>query len=240
MENEFEYSSEVGEFRQRVETYVGNDKADEVKDVYRFILNKIGAGKPRAILDVGCATGDLLAALKEAYPRSRLTGLDKEIQLLEVARKRTVLDDVQLIQGDALTEKLGKFDLVTCLGVMGIFDQFEPLLENLLANTVSGGRVFVQALLNPDDIDVRVIYRDKKNGLDWMRGFNIFSRKQVATWAVKQGVEVLFHDFYMNSQLQKRPELPHRAYTIDLADGTRRTTNGLCLLLPETVMEMRV
>jgi hypothetical protein len=94
--------------------------------------------------------------------------------------------------------------------------------------------------LNPDDIDVRIAYRDHRNQLDWMRGFNIFSRERVARWLSSRGLACRFVDFHMTASLPRREALPHRAHTIDLADGTRRTTNGLCLLLPETLLEIRV
>lgn len=195
---------------------------------------------PGSFLDVGCATGDLLAFLKRHFPQAVLTGVDIEPHLIEAAKARPELSQAQLLVGDGLTTVLGKFDVVTSFGTLGIFDSFEPLLNNLVANTATSGRIFVQALLNPDDIDVRIAYRDNLNGLDWMRGFNIFSRKQVQLWCEQRGLQVSFSDFRMTTHLPKRESLPHRAFTVDLADGLRRTTNGLCLLLPETLMEIVV
>ncbi|MDP3871361.1 MAG: class I SAM-dependent methyltransferase [Methyloversatilis sp.] len=212
------------------------------KDVFRFLKQAIRAQglSPMRFLDVGCATGDLLAFLGNNYPDAQLAGIDVDARLIDVARRRTELSKAQLRVADGLTARLGKFDVVTSFGTLGIFDAFEPLLENLVANTSPGGHVYVQALLNPDDIDVRIAYRDNLNGLDWMRGFNIFSRAQVSRWAASRGLKTRFSDFRMTSFLAKRELLPHRAYSLDLADGTRRTTNGLCLLLPETLMELHV
>jgi SAM-dependent methyltransferase len=233
---------EIPAFRQRPETYLGADSATTNKDIYHFLWRNMQDGnfQPSTAFDVGCATGDLLAFLKSKLPAARLSGLDLAPELIAVARQRPELADAALSVGDALSERLGRFELVLCFGVMGIFDGFEPLLDNLIANTAPGGRIYLQALLNPDDIDVRIAYRDNLNGKDWMRGFNIFSRVRVADWCRRRGLAARFHDFHMTSELAKRPHLPHRAYTIDLADGIRRTANGLCLLLPETLLEMHV
>jgi SAM-dependent methyltransferase len=233
---------QIPEFHQRLETYIGDEKAAVEKDVYRFFWNKIVGSKflPKSVLDVGCATGDLLAFLNSRQPTATLTGLDLEPTLIAAARKRPELQSAELVTGDALTSLVGKFDLVTCFGMLGVFDEFEALLENLVANTAKGGRLYIQALLNPDDIDVRIAYRDNLNAKDWMRGFNIFSRERVRDWCNESGLTVQFYEFQMTSDLPRRPHLPHRAYTMDLEDGSRRTSNGLCLLLPETLMEIHV
>lgn len=233
---------DIPEFRQRLETYLGDDKATEVKDIYKFLLSHLveHAHAPETILDVGCATGDLLCFLSRALPHARLAGMDLEPDLVACAAKRPELADAEILVGDVMTSHMGQFDLVCFFGVLGIFDQFEPVLERLVAQVKPGGSLYVQALLNPDDIDVRIAYRDHLNAQDWMRGFNIFSRARIAAWCKSQGLTVTFSDFHMSSTLEKRPNLPHRAHTLDLADGTRRTTNGLCLLLPETLMHIRV
>ncbi len=235
-------SFSIPEFAQRLDTYVGESRASADKDIFHFFLEALLADgfSPQSLLDVGCATGDLLAFVARNMNSMKLTGMDIDETLIHFARKREDLSRVSLVVGNGLTLQVGRFDVVTSFGTLGIFDAFEPLFENLLANTVAGGRVYVQALLNPDDIDVRIAYRDHVNGLDWMRGFNIFSRQQVERWAVARGLQVRFLDFRMKANLQKREQFPHRAHTLDLADGTRRTTNGLCLLLPETLMELRV
>lgn len=232
----------IPEFQQRLETYLGENSAEPQKDIFSFLNQMMQADglSPEHVLDVGCATGDLLAFLGRQYPNALLVGIDIDTKLIDAAKLRPELSKAQLLVGDGLKTVAGKFDVVTSFGTLGIFDSFEPLLENLVANTAPGGRVYVQALLNPDDIDVRIAYRDNLNGLDWMRGFNIFSRAQVDRWATRHGLKARFVDFRMTSYLPKRESLPHRAHSIDLADGTRRTTNGLCLLLPETLMEIYV
>lgn len=230
-------------FRQRLETYIGTNKAETIKDVYRFLQDRMedaDLATPRSICDIGCATGDLLAFLGQVFPDADLVGVDIEPTLIESAKAEPTLQHAKFLIDDALSVSAGQFDLVTCFGVLGIFDDFAPLLNNLVANSKPGGQVYVQALLNPDDIDVHILYRDNGNNLDWMRGFNIFSRKQVANWAHERGIEIAFHDFRMTSELPKRPALPHRAHTVDFADGTRRTINGLCLLLPETLLELTI
>jgi SAM-dependent methyltransferase len=251
-------------FKQRLETYRGETKADRVKENYLFLFNTIKNSdkqrgqdfSPATILDVGCATGDLLLYLNNKYPAAQLFGIDNSADLLEDARKREAVTDLiekgqicAFIEDDALSFKLdkrpennnhAKSDLTTLFGVMGVFDSFEEILENLLANTSKGGRIYVHGLMNKDDIDVQIRYRDNPNDTGWMRGFNIFSRTQIRKWCEKRSLDVNFYDFYMQSELPKREDFPHRAHTQDLSDGRRVSINGLCLILPETLMEIFV
>jgi hypothetical protein len=123
--------------------------------------------------------------------------------------------------------------------MLGIFDDCEPLLEQLLANALPGGAVAVQALLNPDDIDVRVAYRDNACGPHWQRGFNVFSRRRVSAWLSARGHRLEFRDVVLPIDLPKRPEQPHRSHTVHFADGSRQTVNGLRQWLPDTLLLIR-
>ena len=44
---------------------------------------------PARVLDLGCGTGALFAALRERFPRARLLGLDAALPMLRAARNRT-------------------------------------------------------------------------------------------------------------------------------------------------------
>ena len=233
---------EIPIFRQRLETYLGTDRATAEKDIYRFLHGMLQSDTfiPKTILDMGCATGDLLIYLSKYYPHATISGLDFEENLIQAAREREALRKADMRVGDVMGARLGKYQLVLCFGMIGIFDSFEPLLEKLVEHAEPAGRIYIQGLLNPDDIDVRIAYRDNLNDKDWMRGFNIFSRKRVKDWCSERNLISRFHDFHMVSDLPRRPRLPHRAYTVDLANGKRRVTNGLCLLLPETLLEIRI
>ncbi|QKD01432.1 class I SAM-dependent methyltransferase [Mesorhizobium loti] len=68
----------------------------------------------RSVLDLGCGTGQLAAAL--SHGRS-VTGVDPASPMLDVGRSRPGGDKVDWIEGDARTVRLGRrFDLVLLTG----------------------------------------------------------------------------------------------------------------------------
>ncbi len=72
------------------------------------------AAEARSVLDLGCGTGQLAAALAE---RCEVTGVDPAASMLDVARRRPGGDRVTWIEADARTLDLGRrFDLILLTG----------------------------------------------------------------------------------------------------------------------------
>ncbi|MCB1435289.1 MAG: class I SAM-dependent methyltransferase, partial [Alphaproteobacteria bacterium] len=81
-------------------------------DDTRFCLGMARDGQ--RVLDLGCGTGLLAAALAE---RCRVTGVDPAAAMLDVARQRAGGDRVTWVEGDARTIRLGEvFDFVVMTG----------------------------------------------------------------------------------------------------------------------------
>lgn len=88
------------------------DHDNEARADFEYCL-RLAAGA-RSVLDLGCGTGQLAAALAEG--RS-VTGVDPAGAMLDIARKRPGGDRVEWIQADARSIRLDRgFDLVVLTG----------------------------------------------------------------------------------------------------------------------------
>jgi len=52
------------------------------------LLEQMGAGAGRRVLDVGCGTGTFALMLKQAHPSAHIVGLDGDAAVLELARRK--------------------------------------------------------------------------------------------------------------------------------------------------------
>ena len=50
------------------------------------LVNRVGADRPRAVVDLGCGPGELTLSLAERWPDARLTGLDSSPEMIDKAR----------------------------------------------------------------------------------------------------------------------------------------------------------
>jgi len=107
-----------------------------------------------SILDVGCATGGLLAAFKRGG-FTRLKGLDPSLRCAELARKNYGIDVVTLTVGD-LSQLQEKFDLITLSGVLEHLYDPNPAIANIRKLLSDGGLFYV----NVPDAGAFVKYLD--------------------------------------------------------------------------------
>jgi SAM-dependent methyltransferase len=97
----------------------------------------------RSLLEVGCGTGFVLAALHEAFPGMRLVGSELFAEGLEIARRR--LPDVELVQLDAREMPFeAEFDVVGSFDVLEHVSEDEQALAGMRrALCVGGGLVLL-------------------------------------------------------------------------------------------------
>jgi SAM-dependent methyltransferase len=90
-------------------------------EIYRFL---IPPGK--RVLEVGCGSGDLLAAVRPSY------GLGVDFSPVMIERAKTQYPALHFVEGDALTIDLGtEFDYVICADLVNDVWDVETLFKNL-------------------------------------------------------------------------------------------------------------
>jgi len=96
-----------------------------------------------AVLEVGCATGDLLAALAP----KRGVGIDLSARMIEVAKAKH--PDLTFLRADGTTFDTGeRFDVIVLNNVLEYLDDIQGLFRNLRRLLARRGRLLVSTL-NP-------------------------------------------------------------------------------------------
>ena len=124
---------------------------------------------PRRILDLCCGTGDLAIGISKASaPPVRITGLDLNPQMLEVARQKALhfaLATVEFIQGDAGAMPFadGEFDSITIgFGFRNLTYENpnrEKHLQEISRVMRAGAHLLILESARPENRFVRIFYR---------------------------------------------------------------------------------
>lgn len=237
---------------QGQDTYISQDHHSFVKENFRmlgnFIEEKVRLGqlpKNAHVLDIGCATGALIAYLSARFPKFCFRGLDPAEELLVIAKEKLPNIDFDTGSAERLCEIYQeKFDLLLCFGVIGILDDIsaKTVFEQMISICKSPGCIYVFSQFNEFDIDVMVKHRNSKEahfGAEWAVGWNIYSIKTIELWLENKVKGIKFINFDMPLRLPMQPN-PVRSWTIDVGGGKLQLTNGLKLLIDLKFCEIKV
>ena len=218
----------------------------EIIDRIKKIENNKGKVSPETILDAGCAAGEFAFALQNAFPNSKVRGFDLLPELIAKAKNeadKCFFYEANILDGESA--EANSADVVTCTGVLSIFDTFEPSIQNLLAWCKPGGTIFVHSLFNSFPYDVRIQYNASESyGSGILEsGWNIISKDSVSKFLNElKEIKVIdaytFQDFKMKKALKVQDDLI-RSWTQSDIDGNLQITNGLMLLQPHAILEIR-
>ena len=195
------------------------------------------------ILDIGCETGSFLYYLRSCYPDVHLYGMDVMKKLLDRLNEdgaeygiSTYLGDIS----DKATLPDGKFQIITMLGVMSIFDDFKPVMDNMMSMLDEKGTAYIFGIFNPENLDVLIKSKNSEQGDDhWESGWNYFSRKSVEDYCGQSGWDFEFIPFEMPFAIEKHADDPLRSWTEEMANGHLQIVNGLQLVHQFYVLKIR-
>ena len=106
---------------------------------------------PRRILSAGCGTGNEVFALREAFPKAEIVGVDFSEHSLAIARRlarRQRLRGIRFVEGDLSDSGLGRkiggdFDFITCHGVLAYVPRRDVALRTFAELLAPEGAVYL-------------------------------------------------------------------------------------------------
>ena len=110
------------------------------KKSIKFLKETINL-KPKNILDLACGTGLFGAELKKIYPKSCIYGSDISKKSLKISSDKKIYTNLQIKNFEELHHYKTKFDLISLIGSMTYFKNFDKLFTNINKNIKKKGFV---------------------------------------------------------------------------------------------------
>jgi len=132
--------------------YLNQDRYEKTKELFKFIASllykKINSKKTLNILDVGCATGEFIYYLRQKFPQHKYEGIDISRAMIDQARHKMPTEKWKCKNIlDKIHKPQRQYDIVLCVGVLQIFDDFKIPVTNLFSYTKLGGFYILPAIL---------------------------------------------------------------------------------------------
>ena len=153
---------------------------NKIKELFVSIANEIDKDFKGSIADVGCAAGAFTNYLQNRFPQASVCGIEHSEELR--IKAETNFKKIRFLNGDinnrdSVTEK---FEIITLSGVLGIYDDFNFFLTNILSWLKPQGKLILHAMISDYEYDIFVKYSASRlifssNNLE--SGWNIISRK---------------------------------------------------------------
>lgn len=211
--------------------YLNEDrcKKEYFKVLYKMIQEQWG-GKHINLLDIGCATGDFLYFAQEELPNASLSGLEIMPELIAKINFEANIYCGDITKQNTLPDM--KFDCITMLGVLSIFDDFQEVLDNVFRLMNDNGTFYLFGIFNPENIDVLIKSRSSDRSFSkdssWETGWNCFSLKSIKDYCISKGYKCSFTPFNIGFKIPKHKDDPLRSWTEETKNGLM-IINGLQL-----------
>jgi trans-aconitate methyltransferase len=228
--------------------YIGEGWSAEPKQSFVALASHLEAergGAPSGeLLDIGCATGELIGYLSSRFPQLRCTGIDVFDELLDQCRTNVPAAVFTKASALALPQTFnGRFDIVTAVGVASVFDEteIETFWRNLMTAARPGGTIAVLSPLNEFGVDTMIRHRTRRDGapLPWEKGWNVFAVETITEIVTSLGATLRIERFRFDGVLAPKAD-PVRTWTMATDQEPNQLTNGLKLLVDHYFMIARV
>ena len=212
-----------------------NENNKNVKESFVAVADVISRQKFSSIADVGCATGAFPHYLKKRFPSSHIEGIEYLDSLLNKAV--TDFPNISFSKGNVLDKDsvTKKFDVITMLGVLELFDDCHTVLRNVLSWLNPKGRLILNNLINEYDIDVFIKYRPSSDNYietELESGWNIISKKSLELFTKQNNSRLVScEDFSISVDLPKQRDVM-RSWTETNLSGSKDIFNALHIRQP--------
>ena len=207
---------------------------DYFKEIKKILMQEY-KNKKISLIDVACASGDFLYFIK-SIKNFELSGIDYSQKLLKLAKHKN--NNIKFKRID-ITKKnyfKEKFDVVTCLGTMTVFDDLKMPINNLFKLCKDNGLIILYDPINIYNIDTILRYKKEKK---WLSGFNLFSKKTIINnfKEINKKCRIRFTKFILKTNLKMNKDKMN-AWTTKI-DNKKRIMVGTSQVLDFHIIKIK-
>ena len=221
--------------------YLGEDNLN-IKQIFVEIADEMSLYHFDSVADVGCSTGAFPNYLQKRFPNTKIVGIDYMQSLLTKAKNDFPL--LEFNHGNVLDIKsvTQKYDVITMLGVLGIFDDYKTVIENVLSWLSPNGILILKSMVSEFDIDVVIKYKNSSLNLDensLESGWNIISEKSLSLVVDANNAKIISSKpFHLKVELDKQADVM-RSWTEKNTNGGKDTYNALHVRQPHRIITIK-
>ncbi len=227
--------------REHDQFYLNEDNK-KTKQMFVEVANEVARESFKTIADIGCATGAFPNFLKTRFPKIEIVGIDYKDNLISKAKRD--FPELEFCYGNVLDKNSikKKFDVITLIGVLSIFDDYKKALDNLISWLNPSGRLIISGMVSEFEIDVFTKYKPSSleyNEKDLESGWNIISNKSLELAALSNNSKIISSKpFKLNLELQKQKDVL-RSWTEERLDGNKDIFNALHIRQPHRIVTIK-
>lgn len=196
------------ESKKMLEIYNNNYKI--IVKEYFNICAKLIPYHFNSILDIGCANGSFLNYINNIFQNKKIVGIDKNIYSCNNNGWKFIHCD--FLKDNSYNEK---FDVVTCMGVLSIYENIDLFFEKLTSFANKNSTIILFDNVNIIDADFKIQYRKGGNfKMDFKSQYYSYwySKNTFIKLGEKYDFNVEFIPFKMPFEIKRSKDYT-RAYT---------------------------
>ncbi|MBI9033200.1 MAG: class I SAM-dependent methyltransferase [Bacteroidales bacterium] len=219
------------------------DRKNQPKEYFKFLAKRARPLfenlKNPTVLDIGCATGDFIYYLKDRFPYAEFTGSDVVQTMIDNAQKK--YPDTKFINMDITNDSTfpsHKYDIIFMSGVIYLFEDFKPWINNLKKLLTPQGKAFVFSNYNPEPIDMILHVNPVDENYPGKGSVSYFSKKRLGNYLNEINAKFEFIDWEITIPLEKKENDPLRSWTIKDEHGKYLLVSGMQFIQTCGVLEI--
>ena len=186
--------------------------------IYFHKIEKIITKKNFSLVDLGSASGHFINFIdqKKKNKKNTFLGIEKQKYLLDLSVNSN--PNIRFIKKDFSKKSFKldkKFDYVTCLGTINLFNNIERILLNIFKLSKKNGKILIYDIFNNKPINVRTSFNIEGDH-QWHNCQNYYSKQHVIDICKKINplANLRFYDVsFQNLKVKMDPKFILRSHT---------------------------